>query len=228
MRRTIIMLSAGLMCLTALPADAAAPKPVTVFEDAAGDAGNNGSPIPGSEQGGFDLTAGTIALNGKDLEFTVTHSAMPPVGSMPEAARFMWHFSAGKEQYRFTVKSLDVGKPDAAAGTGTERVGQVYTEGTYRLEQCEEQATPAITLVNCNVVEYLTGSFDPAAKAFTIVLPLSVIKGKPGMEIGGGTSGAASTNCQICWIPHYAERSLSPHTVIDYTAQAVTYKIPKK
>ncbi|HVF54417.1 MAG TPA: hypothetical protein VNC78_12550 [Actinomycetota bacterium] len=228
MRKTVLLSICGaLVALSAAPAGAAAPKPVVVFEDAAGDAGVAANPAPGLDQLGVDLTGGSIARNGNNLEFTVTHATMPPVGSMPEVGRLMWHFSVGKEQWRFTVKSFDIGKPDAIAGSGTERAGQVYTAGAYRLEQCVEAPGVGVTLVNCNVIEYLEGSFDPAAKSFTVILPMASVKAKTGSIIAGGTSGAANTGCQICWVPHIAERSLTDTTIIDAAAQTVTYKIPK-
>ena len=57
---------------------------------------------------------------------------MPPSNQPGEAFRFLWHFDIGDKQYRFTVKSYDVGKPDVIAQSGTERVGQVY-QGVARL-----------------------------------------------------------------------------------------------
>lgn len=203
-----------------------APKPVTVMEDATGDAGNQDAGIPGVDQMGVDLASATIFAKAKNLEFTVTHSAMsfPQTGSLPELARFLWHFQVDDKQYRFTVKSLDIGKPDVVAQSGTERVGQVYSSGVYRLEECYTDATLPVSLSQCVVVEYLEGSFDPAAKTFTIILPMATVKAKAGTAISGSTALPA---CMICWIPHYAERSLTPATIIDSAAQAVTYVVPK-
>lgn len=228
MRKFLItLMAAGVV--VGLVGGARAAKPVTVFEDAVGDAGNQDSGLPGFDQAGFDLVSGTITKAGKNLEFTATHAAMPPIGTLPEGFRLMWHFSVDGEEYRFTIKSADIGKPDVLAQSGTERVGQVYLEGVYRLEQCSEEALPAVlTLVNCNTIEYLDGSFDPAAKTATAILPMSLVKAKVGSEILGGTSGASSTSCQICWVPHIAERSLTASTVIDSAAMSVAYKVPKK
>lgn len=90
---------------------------------------------------------------------------MPPTGTPGEAFRLLWHFAVGTEQYRFTAKSIDIGKPDVIAQSGTERVGQVDTDGHFRLEQCTDEPAPAVlTLVQCRPVEYLDGSFDPATK----------------------------------------------------------------
>ena len=206
-----------------------AGKPVTVFEDPANDAGvtDQGLALPPATLAGLDLVSGTIAKNGADLDFTVTTAGMPATGTAGETFRLLWHVNFGGEEYRFTVKSLDVGKPDAAAQTGTERVGQVY-QGVARLEQCSENATPAITLVNCNASEYYQATFDAAAGTITWKVPLASVGAKTGTIIGGGTSGAASTNCQICFVPHYAERSLTPSTVIDSAVMTGTYKVPKK
>ncbi len=205
----------------------ATPKPVTVMEDATGDAGNQDSGIPGVDQMGVDLASATIFANSKNLEFTVTHSAMafPQTGSLPEAARFLWHFQVDDKQYRFTVKSFDIGKPDVVAQSGTERVGQVYSSGVYRLEECSTDTTLPVRLSQCVVVEYLEGSFDPAAKTFTIILPMASVKAKAGTAITGSTE--AVPGCMICWVPHYAERSLTPATIIDSAAQAKTFVVPK-
>jgi hypothetical protein len=231
MKRLIgIALALGVIASFGAPAGARSKaKPLQVFEDPSGDSGAAGEnqPIPGTEQLGVDLTGGTIALVGKNLEFTVTHSAMPSPGSFPEGARFMWHFSVDKNLYRFTVKSADIGKPDVVAQTGTERIGQVDTDGVFRLETCTENPTPAITLIDCSTVADLEGSWDVANLSFTVVLPLKEVKGKPGSQVTGGTHWAGTSSCIICWVPHYAERSLTPYTILDYAVQTKTFVVPK-
>ncbi|HVL63872.1 MAG TPA: hypothetical protein VM573_01740 [Actinomycetota bacterium] len=229
--RRLIALGAAAALLAAAPAATAAkaPKPAMVFEDPADDAGNQGTALPGASEGGFDLIKGEIVKKGKNLEFVVTHKTMPSTGTLPEGFRFLWHFTVDGEDYRFTAKSADIGKPDVLAQSGTDRIGQVDTDGHFRLEQCVDEPLPAVlTLINCRPVEYLEGSFDPDAASFTIVLPLALVKAKKGTSIGGAASGAAASGCQICWVPHYAERSLTPHTIIDAAAMSVVYKVPKK
>ncbi|MDQ3983173.1 MAG: hypothetical protein M3271_10890 [Actinomycetota bacterium] len=230
MRKIGITLITGAL-LFGLLGSAHAGKATTVFEDPANDAGNTeqGLALPPATAAGLDLVSGTIAKSGKDLEFVVTNAAaMPQMGSAGEAFRLLWHVNVAGEEYRFTVKSLDIGKPDVLAQAGTERLGQVY-QGVARLEQCTEEALPAVLrLVNCNASEYFAAVFDPAAATVTWKVPLASIKAKTGTVIGGGTSGAAATRCQICWVPHYAERSLTPSTIVDETVMATTYKVPKK
>lgn len=232
----VVMIAAMSLALVG-PASAAKKKkkkkapsgPVVMFEDVAGDAGTeNTGPTPGFAEAGFDLLEGQIEQKGEELHFTVTHSAMPETGTLPEGFRFLWHFNIGSDEYRFTAKSADIGKPDVLAQSGTERVGQVDTDGHFRLETCAEEALPAVlTLLNCNTVEngYLEGSFDPAAAAFTIVLPLELIEGKKGTTITAGSGGASDTNCVVCWVPQYAERSLTPSTVIDSAAVLGEFKV---
>ena len=209
----------------------AGAKPLTVFEDPAGDAGvsSQGAAVPGADQAGFDLVSGAIERKGKNLEFTATHAAMPPSGALPEGFRFLWHINVAGKEYRFSVKSADIGKPDPLSGpNGEERVGQVYLDGSFRLEVWEEQ--PPIGVLSTPIYEtiaYLDGVFDPASASFTVILPLKTIKAKPGQTIGGGSGAAAATSCVICWVPQYAERSLTPHTVIDYATMTTAYKIPK-
>jgi hypothetical protein len=227
MRKLIAVVLAGGLLFGILGAPASA-KPLKVMTDVAGDAGNQDSGIPGFDQMGFDLVGASIDKKGSNLLFSVEHAAMPPVGAMPEGARFMWHFVVdGKGLYRWTVKSFDIGKPDAVAGSGTERVGQVYANGVARLEECSEEAGVALTLVNCNTIAYEDVVFDPATKTFTITAPLKDMKAKAGSTIAGGTHAAGATSCMLCWVPHYAERSLTATTVIDSAAQAVTYKVPR-
>ena len=224
MRKLFSALFAGALLIGLLGNASAAP--VKAWTDAAGDAGNQDSSIPGMAEAGFDITEGTIEKKGKDLVFTVTHAAMPPTKTLPEGFRFLWHFDIGKTQYRFTVKSFDIGKPDAIAQSGQERVGQVYADGVYRLEEGYLDTTLPLQLSQFEVLEYLEGSWDPAAKTVSWKLPLSVLKLKKGSVINPGTGGSSGTGCQICWIPHYAERSLTPHTIIDSAFQSQPYKVP--
>ena len=227
MRKAIAMVTAaGLMALLVGNAGASAPK--TVIKDAAGDSGNTtAGPIPGTEQGGFDITKGSIARKGNNLVFTVAHSAMPPSGTLPEGFRFLWHINVDGKEFRFTVKSFDIGKPDVIAQSGQERIGKVYADGVYRLEEGYLDTTLPLQLSQFKVLEYLEGSWDPAAKTVSWKLPLAALKLKPGSVINPGTGGSTGTGCQICWIPHYAERSLTPHTIIDSAFQSTPYKISK-
>src|SRR5688500_5450719 len=134
-----LMLACGVLLGALSTANA---KPKTVFEDPAGGAGvaSQGAPVPGADQAGFDLVSGAIERKGANLEFTVTHAAMPPSGSLPEGFRFLWHINVDGDEYRFSVKSADIGKPDPLSGpNGEERVGQIYLDGQFRLETWEEQ-----------------------------------------------------------------------------------------
>lgn len=233
-KRTLAMaLVAGLSLLAVGGAGAAkVAKPVTVFEDVSGDADfgqASGQSIPG----GFDLVSGSIAQKGKDLEFVVTHADMPPTGSAGEGFRLVWGLTVGGNQYEMTVKSLDVGKPDVIASAmggdpnGEERVGQVY-QGVARFEECGT-ITAGIQWSQCTALGYYEATFDPATMTATWTIPLSIMKAKKGTTITGGAGGRAQTGCMICWISHYAERSLSsaspPHTIVDAASQLVTFKV---
>lgn len=225
MKKTLaVLVATGLIAAMASTASA---KPVSIFTDVSGDAGNQDSSVPGGAEAGFDLVGGTIDKVGKDLVFTVTHSAMPASKQPGEAFRFLWHFDVNGKQYRFTVKSFDIGKPDVVAQSGQERVGQVYANGTARLEEGYIDATLPLQLSQFKVLEYLDVTFDTAAKTMSWKMPLSALKLKTGSVISPGTGGSSGTGCQICWIPHYAERSLTPHTIIDSATAGVAYKIPR-
>ena len=226
MRKLVAAVLAGGLLIGLLGNASAAPS--KVFTDDAGDAGNqdNAPGIPGFDQMGFDIVAGTINQSGKNLEFTVESAAMPPNGALPEGFRFLWHFDVGSTQYRLTIKSADIGKPDVLAQSGTERVGRVDVNGHFRLETCKTEPLPAVlTLINCNAVEYLEGAFDPASKTFTAIVPAKSLKAKKGTVIKPGTGGSTGTGCQVCWVPHYAERSLTPATVIDGAVMTKSFKV---
>lgn len=221
----------GLLAGAVSTANAKAPKAVTLFEDAAGDADteqNLGQSVPG----GFDLVSGSIKKVGKDeLEFVVTHNDMPPTGSAGEAFRLIWGLTVGATQYEMTIKSLDVGKPDVIASAmgqdpnGEERVGTVY-QGVARTEECGTIVL-GINWSQCTTIGYYDAVFDPATKTITFTIKMADFKAKTGSVIAGGAGGRATTGCQICWVPQYAERSLTPHSIIDAATQTASYKIPK-
>lgn len=227
-----IMIAGGMLVAGVAPAGAAEPKPV--WEDATGDAGlmasEVGQPLPGMDQAGMDLVSGAIAVNKSNLDFTVTHAGMPPMGAPPEAFRFMWAFAVGTTSYRVTVKSADVGKPNPVDQSDTDRIGQVNADGFFRLEgDCGVTASAGgVSFIGCPTIAYLEGSFDPASNSFTFSIPMKDVKAKPGSVLTTGT-GDSSTLCggqAACWISHVAERS-SDRTVIDLAAWTTKFKIPK-
>ncbi len=213
-----------------LPAGAA-PKPTVAFEDAAGDAGNQDSGVPGASQAGFDLIKGEISQEKKtEVKFVVTHAAMPASGPPGEAFRFIWGFSVDGTQYEWTVKSIDVGDPDVITTAmtqdphGEERVGKVY-QGVARLEECGFVSL-GINWSQCDVLEYLPATFDAATATMTWSVPTKSIGAKKGSVIAGGGGSRATTGCMICWVPQYAERSLTPTSIIDSATMTTTYKVP--
>ena len=217
----IVLLAGGLLAGVLGPASA---KPATVWEDEAGDA-HAGQGLPSSIPAGFDLASGTIEVKGKDAIFTVTHHDMPPTGSFPEAARFMWGFNVGTESYRWTMKSADIGKPDVAGGQTDERIGRVDALGHFRLEGDCSTTTTGINFVNCAPLGYYEGTIDAATMSLSVTVPLKDIGAKPGSVIGPG-GGDAISICQICWVTHIAERSLNA-VIIDTASQTATYKVPR-
>ena len=215
----------------AMPAGAKAAKVTVAFEDAAGDAGPNSTPSPGSAEAGFDLIKGEISQPKKtEVQFVVSHASMPPTSQPAEAFRFIWGIAVDGTQYEFTVKSIDVGEPDVITSAlaqepyGEERVGQVY-QGVARLEECGSVAAPSLTLAMCDAKEYFAATFDPAAGTVTWTVPVASLGAKKGSLITGGGGTRAATGCQICWVPHYLERSLTPHTIIDAAAQLNSFKV---
>lgn len=220
MKKLISTLLAGGMLLGVIGAAQAAP--AVVVTDASGDATLE-SQLPASVPGGWDITEGAIERDGANINFTVTHGDMPPFGSMPEATRFIWNFNVGKNPFRLTVKSADLGKPDVVGGQTDERVGRADVAGHFRLEgKCETDASLPLQRVNCPVIGYFEGAFDPASMSFTATIPMTALKAKPGVAIGP----AAEQICTVCWVTQVAERSLNV-TVIDEAQMLKSYKIPK-
>ena len=212
MRKIFGTLVVGLLVAGAvLPAGAKpAAKTVVAFEDPSGDAGNQGSGAPGAAEAGFDLVKGEIGQKGKDVTFTVTHSAMPASGPPGETFRLIWGFAVDGTQYEFTVKSIDVGEPDVVTSAmtqdpnGEERVGQVY-QGVARLEECDFVSV-GINWSQCTVKEYYAATFDPATATATWTVDTTALGAKKGSTITGGGGSRATTGCMICWVPQYAER----------------------
>ncbi|MGI8773408.1 MAG: hypothetical protein ACR2KQ_00135 [Actinomycetota bacterium] len=233
MRKVLILMLAGALLLSVTGAAQAgkkkkkkkkAPVEMVMFTDDSGDADVQqgvGASIPA----GVDLTEGKIKKVDDTLEFTVTHADMPPSGSLPEAARFLWGFSVDGANFRLTVKSADIGKPDVLAGQTTERVGRADVNGHFRLEgECASEVVGALNAVNCPPLAYLEGTFDPASMTFTMVVPLEEIEAKSGSKIG--PAGGNNTGiCSICWVSHTAERSLDA-TIIDSASAGETYRVP--
>jgi hypothetical protein len=225
MRKTTALLLAGGLMAGLMGQATAAPKPL--WTDVSGDA-DNGQGLGTSIPGGFDLVSGTIAKNGSNLDFTVTHADMPPAGSLPEGFRFMWSFAVKGVSYRVTAKSVEIGKPNPVDQSGVDQIGKVYPAGFFRLEgNCGSIPVGSVSAVTCPTIAYLEGTFDAAAKSFTFSVPMKDIKAKPGSVLTTG-AGDAATLCKAtaCWTSHTAERSLDA-TVIDSASWTTSYKIPK-
>lgn len=223
MRKLTALALAGGLMVGILGTANAAPKPAVVWEDPTGDA-DGGQGLGQSIPAGFDLATGAIAAKGANIEFTVTHADMPPSGSLPEGARFLWNFTVNKKPFRLTAKSADIGKPDVVAGQTSERVGRADVQGHFRIEsECVTDASLPLQRVNCPPLGYFEGSFDPATMSFTAIIPMKVLGAKPGSVIAVG----AEQICVICWVSQAAERSLNT-TIIDSAGMLKTYKVPKK
>ena len=217
-------LAAGSIVATIGAAEAAKLKFSPAWTDAANDADAQQG-VGASVPGGFDLVTGAIGRNKNNLEFQVAHADIQP--SLPEGFRFLWAFNVDGEDYRLTVKSADIGKPDVIAGESDERVGRVDATGHFRLEgNCETGETVGVLQpINCEPIAYLTRTFDTAAKMLVFPVPMKLIKAKTGSVIAGG-GGSAVTICQICWVTHAAERSLNA-TIIDAATMTTSVKVPK-
>lgn len=227
MRKLSVCLLGAL--LFSLMSPASAGPPVILFEDPAGDAGFAWQDVafPPASSEGFDLTSSTIARVKKDLVFSVAHDQMPTEGQPGEFFRMLYHFRVDAVEWRFTIKTLDIGKPDVIAGTGTDRIGQTY-ENMVRLEQCVTDMTLPINLVNCNPITFYEGTWDAGAKTITWTVPMVDLEAVTGSTIDASAEQTTDPPCQVCWVAHYAERSLIPTTMIDGAIFTGTYTVPKK
>ncbi len=227
MRRLLATVATAGLLIGAGSAHAAKPTVGILWEDPAGDADaaqGLGQSIPAW----FDLASGAIAKNGANLDFIVGHADMPPIGSLPEGARFLWAFSVDGVSYRITAKSADIGKPDVLANETDERVGSVSPTGHFRIEgECATGATVGVlSPINCKPLAYVEGAFNPGDLTITVNVPMALVKAKTGSKITIG-SGDALGICSVCWVSHAAERSLQ-NTIIDSATWTTTYKVPKK
>lgn len=223
MRKLIATLLAGGLLIGILgPAHA---KPMTVMTDAAGDAGNQDSGIPGVDQAGYDLVSGSVEQKGANLNFVVTHAAQLPIGTGHEVTRFMWAFSVNTTtSFRITAKMVDIGKPNPMTQDSMDRIGKANVTGWAKLEgDCATTTTPAANAINCSKLAELPVVFDAATKTISVEVPLKLIKAKKGTVIAGG-SGDAVSICMICWVTHAFERSLN-YSIIDSAVQAKPFKV---
>lgn len=232
MKRLLTLVLVGGLVL-GLVGTANAGKSHVLFEDPVGDTGLGfgpavgDHPLPGIDQGGFDLVSGEIARAGKALEFKVTSASMPPTGSLPEGAKFLWHFVVNGKRFRLMIKSQDVGKPNLVTQQGTERIGRVDLEGHFRLERCGLvfEVAGLVEQGSCDVLGYEDGYFDPAAKSFSATIPLKHIGATTGSVIQADEE--LDWDCPICWANQTAETGVVV-TVFDSTDPFAEYRVPSK
>jgi hypothetical protein len=236
-KKVQVALVATIMAMSLTPSSASAAslfKDATVFTDPEGDARVRGHEPP--DKFGLDLVQGRIkwASSAPELiTFEATMTSMweengtPLFGSQGEWARLVWHFAVGKHQYRLTMKTRDLGKPDAFSGSGLDRVGQLDAYGHYRLEECTTGTSPIGTdAVFCETIEYLDGFIEVLPATIRTYVPASSIGVRSGSVIKVGTGGLADVGCEVCWVVDVAERADDPEMIVDAADVTRIFRMP--
>lgn len=204
---------------------AAAPKPVVVGTDDAGDWGAAQDPNigPAGAALGQDLIEASIAMADKStVNFIIKVTMLPPNGGVPELSRYIWDFDVNGN---FT--ELDGKWTNYSRGACDPTSGQCpppRDPGTQTFIVRGDCATDATTNVTtCKELGVVKGVFDAAAGTITIAVPLAVIKAKPGSKIGPGTNifgGSVSANPSA-----FFSSSGAPLDTLTITK---TFVVPKK
>ena len=231
-RKTIAaLLLSGLIAgaLAGTPGVASAGKkkkaagPVVVGKDAANDWGTNVDPniAPIGNALGQELVEASIGMaDKKTVNFIIKVASLPAPGGMPEFTRYNWDFSVDGNSMeldgKFTNYSRGACDPTAGSCPPPRDPGSApfFLRGNC--------STVGTTIV-CEELGLVNASFDAGSGTITIPVPLSMIKGKPGSKIMGGTSDFGGS------IAAAASAFVSPFAAPNDNMVATgTFVVPKK
>ncbi len=193
-----VLIAASMVTATfAAAAPAIAKKkggPVVVAKDGTGDWDDGVG--AGAEVGaatGQDLIEASIEPSGKNLNFIIKVTALPPTGGTPEAVRYVWDILVDGELYeldgKFTNYSRGICDPTAGTCPPPRDPGmQPFLIRT----NCGPNATVS-NLVTCEEAALVHATFDAAAGTITIPVPMAAIEAKPGSKITAGTNTVGGT-----------------------------------
>lgn len=169
----------------------AAPKPLTVGTDDAGDWGATVDPTiaPIGDAMGQDLTSASIAFDGKNVNFVIGVNSLPPNGGTPEFTRYTWNFTVGKEHLELDGKwsNYTRGTCDPTAGTCPPPRDPGAQPFVVRGNCATDNTTP-VALTLCEELALVHAIFDPAEGTITIPVPAEAISAKKGTKIAPGTN----------------------------------------
>lgn len=231
MKKTLIALLAALMVAALFAPAASAGKkkkaagPLVVATDAEGDWGGNvdATLAPLGDALGQDLTGAEIVADGKNINFVIKVTALPPTGGIPEFARYSWDFTVNGDAFgmsgNFTEYARGICYP-AHTNTCPPPKDPGMQPFYVRQGPC---TIGAGGLGECNLVATAKGVFDAANGTITIPVPMDAIKAKPGSKIGPGTNSVFGST--IYASP--AAVSASPNAPHDTMISTKTYVVPK-
>jgi hypothetical protein len=166
----------------------AAPKAMTVGEDASGDWGSNVDPTiaPIGDALGQDLVGASISGDSKTVNFTIHVNSLPPVGGVPEISRYTWDLNVDGKfvelDGKFTNYSRGICDPTSGSCPPPRDPGMqpFFVRGNCAANEAN------VTI--CEEIGIVQASFDAAAGTITIPVPGKLIGAKKGSKITPGTN----------------------------------------
>ena len=225
-----VLLAALTVAALFAPAASAAKKkkagPAVVATDAEGDWGGNVDPNIGPVGAalGQDLVGAEIVADGKNVNFVIKVTGLPPTGGIPEFARYSWDFTVNGEAYGMSGNFTDYGR-GVCYPAHTNSCPPPKDPGQQPFYVRQGPCTIGSGgLGECNLVATAKATFDTASSTITIPVPAAAIKAKPGSKIGPGTNSVFGAT--IYASPSaISANAAGPH---DTMISAKTYVLPKK
>jgi len=163
-----------------------------VGKDPDGDWGTNADPnlAPAGNFLGQELLGASIGMaDAKTFNLVIKVASLPPWGGIPEASRYNWDITVDGTAYQvtgaFTEYLRGVCNP---LHTGACPPPQDPGPTPFFVRQ-----GPCNVGADCYLLGTVSATFDPAAGTITIPIPLSLVKAKPGSEIGPGVTTLGGT-----------------------------------
>lgn len=218
-----LALTAVMAAALALPNATAAPKPVVVGTDPAGDWGQANDPNigPAGDAMGQDLVGAAISMADKTtVNFIIELNSLPPTGGMPEGSRYTWDMNVDGKFLELDGKFTNYtrGACDPTSGQCPPPRDPGLQPFMVRTNCAANEANVTI----CEEVGIVQATFDAASATITIPVPMELMNAKPGSKITAGTNifgGSISTNPSA-----FVSTSAAP---LDTLTVIKTFKIPR-
>jgi hypothetical protein len=186
----IAALTAGLVTALVVPGSVATAakkkaKIVKLASDPAGDWGANVATelAPIGDALGQDIVSASMGADTKNLNFVIGLNSLPPSGGMPEVSRYQWAFNVNGNAFELDGKYTNYSRGACDPTSG----------------QCPPPRDPGMqpfmlrgncvsgTVVTCEELGFVKGTFDAGKATITIPVPLKMIKAKARSKVIGGT-----------------------------------------